>query len=119
MKVSLDTVLAVAVHAVGIETVGLLGTRFTMEESFWPERMRRHGVEVVVPGAEDREFVHPVIYDELYDRFPWPSPCACRLGRVPAGQVLGTGRLVPKRGATGACSRSTGLPPLAITRRCR
>ena len=47
--------VAVAVSAAGMRRVGLLGTRFTMEEPFWAERMGRHGIEVVVPGPEDRE----------------------------------------------------------------
>ena len=57
--------VALAVAAAGMRRVGLLGTRFTMEEPFWAERMSRHGIEVVVPGPEDREVVHRVIYDEL------------------------------------------------------
>ena len=57
--------VAVAVSALGIGRVGLLGTRFTMEESFWADRMRRHGIEVLIPQPEDREIVHRVIYDEL------------------------------------------------------
>jgi aspartate racemase len=47
-------------------TVGLLGTRFTMEEEFYRGRLeRKHGLEVLVPETDDREFVHRVIYDEL------------------------------------------------------
>lgn len=45
--------------------VGLLGTRFTMEQEFYRERLRRHGLEVIVPGDADREIVHRVIFDEL------------------------------------------------------
>jgi aspartate racemase len=57
---------AVAVRAAGCSTVGLLGTRFTMEEDFYRERLRRnHGLEVLVPDKEDRDLVHRVIYDEL------------------------------------------------------
>jgi aspartate racemase len=55
-----------AVRAAGVRTVGLLGTRFTMEEDFYRERLReRHGLDVVVPDAADRDTVHRVIYDEL------------------------------------------------------
>lgn len=55
-----------ALRAAGVRRVGLLGTRYTMELPFWRERLRsRHGVEVLVPGAEDRALVHRVIYDEL------------------------------------------------------
>jgi aspartate racemase len=57
--------VADAVAAAGMRTVGLLGTRFTMEEPFWSERMARHGIDVIVPGPEDREVVHRGIYDEL------------------------------------------------------
>jgi len=57
---------AVAVRAAGCSTVGLLGTRFTMEEDFYRERLRRnHGLEVLVPDREVRDLVHRVIYDEL------------------------------------------------------
>ncbi len=57
--------VAVAVSAAGMRRVGLLGTRFSMEEPFWAERMGRHGVEVLVPGQEDRQTVHRIIYEEL------------------------------------------------------
>jgi aspartate racemase len=57
---------AVAVKAAGCTRVGLLGTRFTMEEDFYNERLRRnHGLDVLVPDREDRDVVHRVIYDEL------------------------------------------------------
>ena len=57
---------AEVIAAEGLGTVGLLGTRFTMEEDFYRGRLsRRHGLEVVVPEAADREIVHRVIYDEL------------------------------------------------------
>lgn len=54
------------IRAAGLTRVGLLGTRFTMEEAFYRERLQeRHGLVVTVPGAEDRELVHRVIYEEL------------------------------------------------------
>jgi len=46
--------------------VGLLGTRFTMEQAFYRGRLEaRHGLEVLVPDEEDRALVHDVIYREL------------------------------------------------------
>lgn len=55
-----------ALRAAGLERVGLLGTRFTMEQPFYRERLTRaHGVEVLVPDEEERALVHRVIYDEL------------------------------------------------------
>jgi len=57
---------AAAVKRRGLTTVGLLGTRFTMEEDFYRGRLtRRHGLEVHVPDAVDQERVHRIIYDEL------------------------------------------------------
>ncbi|QKE85710.1 aspartate/glutamate racemase family protein [Arthrobacter sp. NEB 688] len=54
-----------ALLAGGHRRVGLLATRFTMEQAFYADRLRAHGLEVLVPGAEDRALVHRVIYDEL------------------------------------------------------
>jgi len=46
--------------------VGLLGTRFTMEEDFFRGRLRdRHGIDAIVPGQAERERVHRIIIDEL------------------------------------------------------
>lgn len=57
---------AAAIRGDGVQRVGLLGTRFTMEQAFYRERLeQRHGIEVHVPGEADREIVHRVIYDEL------------------------------------------------------
>lgn len=55
-----------AIAAAGCSTVGLLGTRFTMEEDFYADRLRElHDLEVLTPGEEDRGFIHRVIFDEL------------------------------------------------------
>ncbi len=61
----LADVTADAVRGAGMDRVALLGTRFTMEESFYADRLRTHGIEVVVPQGEDLTLVHDVIYDEL------------------------------------------------------
>ena len=55
-----------AIRQAGHSTVGLLGTRFTMEEAFYRDRLReRHGLQVLVPDEADRGIVHRVIYEEL------------------------------------------------------
>ena len=54
-----------ALAAAGIRRVGLLGTRFTMEQAFYRERLQRRGFEVLTPEDAGRERVHRVIYDEL------------------------------------------------------
>ena len=56
---------ATAIADEGITDVGLLGTRFTMEEDFYRERLRRHGINTLVPDTGEREDVHRVIYEEL------------------------------------------------------
>jgi aspartate racemase len=55
-----------AAAAAGIQTVGLLGTAFTMEEAFMKERLaRQHGLQVLVPTPAQAADVHRIIYDEL------------------------------------------------------
>ena len=57
---------AIAVRDAGYSTVGLLATAYTMEHDFYVGRLRDlHGLEVLVPGADDRRLVHEVIYEEL------------------------------------------------------
>jgi aspartate racemase len=56
---------AARIRAAGLERVGLLGTRFTMEQDFYRGRLAAHGLEVLVPSAADRNLVHQIIYDEL------------------------------------------------------
>ena len=49
-----------------IRRVGLLGTRFTMEQTFYRGRLQElHGIDVVTPVSADRDIVHRIIYDEL------------------------------------------------------
>lgn len=57
---------AAEIKRAGVSTVGLLGTRFTMEQAFYRDRLsEHHGLRVVVPETEDREVVHRIIYEEL------------------------------------------------------
>lgn len=52
-------------HA-GVKLVGLLGTRFTMEESFYKERLeKKYGLTVITPDQQDRQIVDRVIFEEL------------------------------------------------------
>lgn len=53
------------VKGVGLARIGLLGTRFTMEEAFYRERLSQHGLQVLVPDADERREVDRVIYEEL------------------------------------------------------
>ncbi len=57
---------AAAIKTAGHTNVGLLGTRFTMEDDFYRRRLEdRHGIAVLVPERDDRDAVHRIIYDEL------------------------------------------------------
>ena len=68
-------VTGTAVRAAGLTRVGLLGTRFTMEEDFYAARLARLGIDVLTPPADARALVDRVIFQEL-----------CR------GQLLATSR---------------------------
>ena len=57
---------AAVIKGLGIRTVGLLGTRFTMEQDFYTGRLReKHGLQVLIPDENERERVHQIIYNEL------------------------------------------------------
>jgi aspartate racemase len=56
---------AEAIEKEGIESIALLGTRYTMERDFYRGRLTAHGLEVLVPNAGDRTFVNDVIFNEL------------------------------------------------------
>jgi aspartate racemase len=82
-----------AIRAVGLRRVGLLGTRYTMEDPFYRDCLaQRFGIEAIVPEAAERARVHEVIYEEL-----------CR-GRVLASsreEYLGIAAALAARGARG------------------
>jgi aspartate racemase len=100
---SLLEVVGEAVQARGIETVGLLGTKFTMEKRFYQDALGRKGITVLVPGERDRAYVNAVIYDELV-----------------AGQIRDTSRAgyvavirrLAERGAEGVILGCTEIPLL-------
>ena len=57
---------AQAIQDAGLHTIGLLGTRFTMEEDFYRGRLEEeYGLQVLVPSDEEMTVVHEVIYGEL------------------------------------------------------
>ena len=79
------------IRAGGIDTVGLLATRYTMEQDFYRGRLvERHGVQVLVPPEPDLTLVHDVIYEEL-----------CR-GRVLDGSREQYRRVISQLEAAGA-----------------
>jgi len=57
---------AKSVKAANLHTLGLLGTRYTMEQDFYTRRLtKEHGLQILIPDAPEREIVNRIIYDEL------------------------------------------------------
>ncbi|MBR0814148.1 aspartate/glutamate racemase family protein [Bradyrhizobium diazoefficiens] len=63
--IHLGDATAQRIRAKGYRRVGLLGTKFTMEEDFYIDRLRAHDLDVLVPPAGARADVNRIIYDEL------------------------------------------------------
>jgi aspartate racemase len=61
----LPEVVALRATRDGRRSVGVLGTRFTMDGPLYPRALGRHGLDAVVPDADDRRTVHRIIFDEL------------------------------------------------------
>jgi aspartate racemase len=97
-------VIGSAVSEQGLRQVGLLGTRFLVEGHFYQDRLReRFAIEILVPGEDDMDTVHRIIYDEL---------CAGKIeasSRHVCADIIG--RLVDK-GAEGIVLGCTELPLL-------
>lgn len=97
-------VTAAAIERAGLATVGLLGTRFTMEEDFYRGRLKtRFGISALVPEAADRAFVNRIIYTELC------CGVISEVSRERFGEIIG--QLVGK-GAEGIILGCTEIPLL-------
>ena len=90
------------VVAGGLSCVGLLGTRFTMEQDFYRNRLEAHGLQVRVPTEEDRDIVHRVIYEEL-----------C-LGRVEDNSRMEYQRIIAQLGTQGAQAVIAGCTEITM-----
>jgi aspartate racemase len=89
-------VTARAILNQGVHTVGLLGTRFTMEQPFYVAELARHGIDCLVPERQEREEVHRIIFEELCrgdfqpaSRRALQEICAGLAARGAKGIVLG------------------------------
>jgi aspartate racemase len=94
---------AQAIEVRGISTVGLLGTRFTMEGDFISGRLRAQGVRCIVPPPGDRAVVHRVIYEEL---------CAGKVVESSRQRFLAIIRDLIAHGAQGVVLGCTEIPLL-------
>ncbi len=92
-----------AIRHAGLSRVGLLGTRFTMEQDFYRERLiARHGLEVLIPGEAERARVHQVIYEEL-----------C-LGRIEASSREAYRQVIAELAARGAQAIILGCTEISL-----
>ncbi len=87
----------------GLETVGLLGTKFTMEEPFLIDRFRNQGISILIPGPEDREEVHRIIFEEL---------CLGKITKAAKTAYMGIIREMEERGAQGVILGCTEIGSL-------
>ena len=56
---------AVAINGKGIQTVALLGTKYTMQLDFYKQKLAKQGIAAIIPGPEDAEYINSSIYQEL------------------------------------------------------
>lgn len=93
------------VNSSGIKTVALLGTKYTMEQNFYRDRLEKeHGLKVVIPNETERDYINTVIFDEL---------CAGKFydeSRERFVQIIN--RLVDEGGAEGVILGCTEIPLL-------
>jgi aspartate racemase len=92
------------IKLLNLHTVGLLGTKFTMEQDFYRGRLsEKFGLEVLIPADDEREIVHRVIYDEL---------CLGKIIESSKFEYLRTINNLVKRGAQGIILGCTEIPLL-------
>ncbi len=103
-------VVARAISQQGLGCVGLLGTHYTMEQPFYKGRLtERHGIEVLIPDAEERDTVHRVI-DEI---------CLGRVGAESRGQYIAIMERLADAGAQGVILGCTEIGLLVHDGDCR
>jgi aspartate racemase len=93
-----------AIRRKGLHTVALLGTKYTMEQPFYRERLKKYGINVVIPDEKERDYINAVIFDEL---------CANRINQESReGYKKIIDRLQKEAGAEGVVLGCTEIPLL-------
>lgn len=96
-------VLAEEIKSKGLKKIGLLGTKFTMEQDFYKKILKDHGIEVIVPKEDERTLVNKIIYDEL---------CVGKIIDSSRQRLIIIIRELVKMGAEGIALACTELPLL-------
>jgi len=99
----LPDAVAEAILAGGMKKVGLLGTQYTMEKTFYQDALGRTGITVLVPDVKDRQYVNAVIYDELV---------AGHIRDESRAGLIAVMRRMAERGAEGVILGCTEIPML-------
>jgi len=95
-------VTAGAVKANGQSRVGLLGTKFTMEQDFYKGRLKEiHGLDVLIPEDKERQVIHDILYNEL---------CLGEIKELSREKFQSIIRNLVKRGAQGVILGCTEIP---------
>lgn len=102
-------VTAQQIAAKNLTKVGLLGTRFTMEKDFFKDRLKKYGIETIIPDEEARQFIHNTIFDEMGNGLFTAS--------TKARYLLEIDKLL-KAGAQGIIFGCTEIPLLIPTAEC-
>ena len=95
-------VAAEAVKANGQSRVGLLGTKFTMEQDFYKGRLQEiHGIDVLIPEDKERQVIHDILYNEL---------CLGEIKELSKGKFQSIIQNLVQRGAQGVILGCTEIP---------
>jgi len=95
-------VTAEAVKANGQSRVGLLGTKFTMEQDFYKGRLQEiHGIDVLIPEDKERQVIHDILYNEL---------CLGEIKELSRGKFQSIIQNLVKQGAQGVILGCTEIP---------
>lgn len=63
--ISIVDATAESVIDAGLKKIGLMGTQFTMNKPFYREGLEKHGIDVIIPGKEDQDYILKVLWEEL------------------------------------------------------
>ena len=96
-------VVAKDIRRAGLKKVGLLGTRFTMQETFYSEYLTNHEIETIIPGPEEVDFINYTIYYEFSKNIFSPQTKAAYLDIISK---------LKQRGAEGIIMGCTEIPSL-------